>query len=106
MSVIITLRIKADASKLEAWAGSNQDAMSTILEKAKQHGVIAHRFYANDSGDVLVLDEWPDAESFHAFFADSQGDIAPMMAAAGVQGQPAVDSWHELQTNDQYGWGA
>ncbi len=29
---------------------------------------------------MMVLDEWPDAESFHAFFAASQDEIGPMMA--------------------------
>jgi len=106
MSVIVTLRLKADASKLEAWAHANPEAMAGILEQAKQHGAIAHRFYGNDGDDLMVLDEWPDAESFHAFFGSTQDAIGPMMAAGDAQGEPEVNFWHELDTHDQYGWGA
>jgi heme-degrading monooxygenase HmoA len=106
MSVIVTLRLKADAGKLEAWAEANPDAMAGILEQAKHHGVMAHRFYANDGDEVMVIDEWPDAESFNAFFGSAREQIGPMMGAADVQGEPEVNFWHELDTHDQLGWGA
>jgi uroporphyrinogen-III decarboxylase len=106
MSVMVTLRLKADASKLEAWAAANPDAMTAIMDKAKQQGVIAHRFYGDGAGGVMVLDEWPDADSFQTFFHGSMDEIGPMMAAVDAQGEPQVSFWHELETHDQYGWGA
>ncbi len=106
MSVIVTLRLKADGAKLEAWAKDNADALANTIKQAEQHGVIAHRFYADDDGGLMVLDEWPDAESFQAFFRSTQDEIGPIMMAAGAQGEPEVKFWRELDTPDRYGWGA
>jgi len=106
MSVIVTVRIKADANKLETWAAANKDSLHQIREKAKNHGAIAHRFYSDGNGNVIVIDEWPDRESFQAFFSESQADVGPLMAAASAQGEPEVSFLRELQTGDAYGWGA
>ena len=47
-----------------------------------------HRFFANEAGgEVLVVDEWPDAASFMRFF-ESSPDIGEMMSEAGVTEQP------------------
>ena len=105
MSVIVTLRFKADGSKLESWANAHEDVLMGIIKKAEQHGVIAHRFYSDGSGDMMVLDEWPDVESFQAFFGESAGEIRPMMAAVGLEGEPEVSFWQELNTPDRVGWG-
>jgi hypothetical protein len=106
MSVIVTLRFKADGSKLEAFAAANPETFASVIKKAEGHGLIAHRFYTDNSGGLMVLDEWPDAESFHAFFGETQAEIGPMMEAAGVQAAPEVSVWSELDTPDRYGWGA
>lgn len=105
MSVIVTMRIKADGGKLESWATEHEDVLASIIKKAEQHGVIAHRFYSDGSGNVMVLDEWPDTKSFQAFFGESEGEIRPMMAAVGVQSEPEVSFWQELNTPDRVGWG-
>jgi heme-degrading monooxygenase HmoA len=106
MSVIMTLRARADAAKLEAFAADDPSRIQAMVAKARQHGLIAHRFYASDDGEIMVLDEWPDAESFQAFFAETQDEIGPMMAGADMQGEPAISFWRELDTHDQFGWGA
>jgi hypothetical protein len=54
----------------------------------------------------LILDEWPDAQSFQEFFAQSESQIVPMMAAAEICGAPNPVFWRKLETNDDYGWGA
>ena len=106
MSVIVTIQIKADGHKLEEWATTNLQTMKGIVGKAEAHGMIAHRFYSDGDGGVMVLDEWPDAESFQTFFHGSMDEIGPMIAAAGGQGEPEVSFWHELETHDKHGWGA
>ena len=106
MSVIVTLRIKADGGELESWAAAHEEVLAGIIKNAEQHGVIAHRFYSDGGGNVMVLDEWPDAESFQAFFGESRAEIGPMMAAVGVQGEPELSFWQELNTPDRVGWGA
>ena len=106
MSVIVTLRFKADSDKLEAYAASNPDVFSAVIHKAQGHGLIAHRFYTDSSGGLMVLDEWPDAESFQAFFGEAQAEIGPMMGVAGVTEPPEVSFWSEMDMPDRVGWGA
>ncbi len=48
MSVIVTLRFTGDAAKLEEFAAANDGHMQGIIEAAKGHGLIAHRFYGSD----------------------------------------------------------
>lgn len=105
MSVIMTLTFRGDAEALEQYAAENAGAMGRIVDHAKEHGLIAHRFYAAD-GQIMVVDEWPDAESFRTFFAHVAEDLAPMMQAAGVAEQPHPVFWRKLETHDAYGWGA
>jgi hypothetical protein len=44
------------------------------IETAKKHGLIAHRFYGSEDGSkVLVVDEWPDRQSFELRAALASG---------------------------------
>ena len=104
MSVIMTLRMNGDPAKLERLAAEDPDRLPGIAEKAKSHGVIAHRFYASDDGELLVVDEWPDADSFQAFFEESRAEIQSVMDDAGVTSEPEVRFWRKLETNDEIGW--
>jgi hypothetical protein len=47
----------------------------------------------------MVVDEWPDEESFHTFFQASP-EIAGYMEAAGVTSEPVITFWRPLDTND------
>ncbi len=78
MSVIMTLRASGDPEELERRAAANPEGMNAIVAKAKAHGLIAHRFYGAP-GQLLVIDEWPDAESFQRFWAEASPEIEPMM---------------------------
>jgi hypothetical protein len=104
MSVIMTLRVKGDQKKLEGIAAEDQDRLRGIAEKAKEHGVIAHRFYGSDDGQIMVIDEWPDPESFQAFFEGAQSEIQPLMAELGVTAEPEITFWRKLETHDEIGW--
>jgi heme-degrading monooxygenase HmoA len=108
MSVIMSLDVTAGNPKgLEQFASQNKDTMKAVLEAAKRHGLIAHRFYASDDGSrVMVLDEWPDRQSFESFFREQESQIRPMFEAGGVTSEPQPRFWHELETDDQFGWGA
>jgi hypothetical protein len=103
MSVIVTLRMKGDPKRLEEIASQNPDRVKSIAEKAKEAGAIAHRFYGSD-GQIMVIDEWPDAERFQGFFQDQASNIQPLMQDSGVQGEPEVTIWHKLETGDEVGW--
>lgn len=104
MSVIVTLRFEGDAKAMEAYGAANPDAMREIIDHAVQHGLVAHRFYGSDDGKIMVVDEWPDAGSFQEFFAHTQHQIGPFMAAGGVTAEPEVVFWRKLETGDDYGW--
>ena len=106
MSVLVTVSFPGDAKKLEQIASDDPNRMRSISKRGQEHGAIAHRFYATDDGDVMVLDEWPDAESFNRFFASMQSEIGPLMQEAGVTSEPAVRFWRKLETGDDIGWGA
>ena len=105
MSVIMTFRLKGDPKKLEEHAAANPDEMRGIADRAKEHGLIAHRFYGSeDGGAVMVIDEWPDAQSFQAFFEQEQGAIQPLMEAAGAAPEGDPTFWRKLETGDEVGW--
>lgn len=106
MSVLVTISMRGDAKKLEQIAVDDPDRMRSISHRGREHGAIAHRFYATDDGEVMVIDEWPDAESFNRFFANMQSEIGPLMEDAGVTSEPAVRIWRKLETGDDLGWGA
>lgn len=52
----------------------------------------------------MVVDEWPDPESFQRFFEEMRAEIEPMMAEVGVTGGPEVTFWRKLETHDDVGW--
>jgi hypothetical protein len=106
MSVLMTLRGKGDSGKLESFAGGDPDLMRSVADAAKQHGLIAHRFYGSEDGQVMVVDEWPDPGSFQAFFEEQRDRIEPMMREIGMSGEPEVTFWRKLETHDEVGWGA
>jgi hypothetical protein len=84
MAILMTLKVPADSDKLLQFTKDNPDALPNIADKAKPFGVISHKFYAS-GGQILVVDEWPDEASFHAFFAASRK--SRMIAAAGDRGR-------------------
>ncbi len=103
MSVIMTLWAEGDPAGVERYAAENPEKMREIVDHAAEHGVIAHRFYGSE-GQILVIDEWPDEQSFQAFFSHMGAQIQPIMDAAGITGQPSPVFWRKLETNDEYGW--
>jgi hypothetical protein len=105
MSVIVTIRVTGDPTAFEEQVVAQAETIDRVIELAKGHGLIAHRWYGGD-GAFMAIDEWPDAESFQAFFEEAQPDIGPLMQATGVTSAPDVTFWRPLETSDEVGWGA
>jgi heme-degrading monooxygenase HmoA len=101
MSVLMTLRIKGDATKLERFVSESPGRLESTAERGKRHGLISHRFYGNDS-EIIAVDEWPSEDAFHAFFAASP-EIKGYFETAGVTSPPEVTFWHKLETHDDVG---
>ena len=97
MSVLMTLRVAANAKALEA--NADPAKMDAIIAVANRHGLISHRFYGNDT-QVLAVDEWETEEGFHAFFEEAGSLIGPMMQLAGVTTEPEITFWRKLDTHD------
>jgi hypothetical protein len=107
MSVIMSFVAVGDPKAVEQYAQSNAQKMQGIIEAAKRHGLIGHRFYGSEDGtSILVSDEWPDRQSFESFFQEKGTEIRPIFEAAGVTAPIEPTYWRELATNDAYGWGA
>ena len=101
MSVIVILRIPGNPGDLEGYAaGPGGEVMRRIAEAGKAAGAIRHTFAGSDN-EVLVIDEWPDEQSFQAFFA-SQPEIADVMRDGGAQGPPETNFYRKLSTPDQF----
>lgn len=105
MSVIVTVRVGGDPAAFEEQVAAQAERIGRIMDVAKRRGLIAHRWYGAD-GEFMAVDEWPDAESFQAFFDEAQPDIGPVMQATGVTPPPNVTFWRTLETNDAVGWNA
>ena len=98
MSVYMSLRVKADADKLERYAQDNPDVLQDISNQAKEVGCIHHTFAA-ENGDVVVMDEWESKEAFQKFF-DGNKDIEKVMQDMGVQSEPEIHFYRPLDTRD------
>jgi quinol monooxygenase YgiN len=101
--VILTVWVQGDPDKLESVAAENPDRMRAIADKAKENGLIAHRFYGTE-GQVMVIEEWPDEESFQRFFEQERSEIDWVMAEGGATSEPQVRFWRKLETHDEVGW--
>jgi heme-degrading monooxygenase HmoA len=107
MPVIMVQEVAADPNGLEQFAAANQETVRAVIEAAKNRGLIAHRFYGSEDGTkVLIVDEWPDRESFEAFEKEQAPQIEPMFKAASLTDASEPTYWRELTTYDAFGWGA
>lgn len=98
MTVLMTARFAIDANRLEDAARGNTERMARIVQRAKEHGLISHRFYG-DANCVFVVDQWPDEDSFRTFFAATP-EIGEMMAEAGATGDPEINVYRPLDVDD------
>jgi hypothetical protein len=101
MTIMVILRIPGDPADLERYAaGPGGDVMVRISQAGKAAGAVRHTFAGGDN-EVLVIDEWPDEQSFQAFFG-SQPEIADVMRDGGAKGEPQVSFYRKLSTPDQF----
>jgi hypothetical protein len=103
MSVIMSLRIAIDPARFEEVIRRDPARLDRISQKSRDAGCMSHAFYGNaDGGELLVVDEWPDKESFVGFFEGSMDEIVPMMTEAGMTERPTPEFWRQLDTPDRF----
>lgn len=101
MSVIMVLKVSGNPDDLERYAkGPGAEVMRRVAEAGKAAGAKSHLFAAGDN-EVLVVDEWPDEQSFQNFFA-GQPEIPDIMRDGGAQGQPQISFYRVLDTPDRF----
>ena len=101
MAVMVILRIPGDPTDLERYAaGPGGDIMRRISQAGQAAGAVRHTFAGGDD-EVLIIDEWPDEQSFQAFFG-SQAEIPDVMRDAGAKGAPHISVYRKLDTPDQF----
>jgi heme-degrading monooxygenase HmoA len=100
VSVYMSMRVKADADKLEQYAQEHQEELHKITDDAKSNGCLHHTFAA-ENGDVVIMDEWESQEGFQKFF-DGNQDVAKIMQDMGVQSEPEIHFYRPLNTGDQF----
>jgi hypothetical protein len=100
MSVLVTMRVKADTAKFREYAEQHPDELRAISEDARSQGCRAHRFGVGEDF-VFVIDEWESAEQFQGFFQGNP-QIGEIMQAAGAQGEPEFTFSEAISTADQF----
>ncbi|MFL6113282.1 MAG: hypothetical protein ACJ786_18265 [Catenulispora sp.] len=75
--------VAGDPDNFEQYAKANADKMQRIAVEGKAAGATRHAFAAGH-GEIMVIDEWPDAESFQRFF-QSQTEIPRLMQEGGAR---------------------
>ena len=101
MSVFMTLRVKGDPKRLEAMYEADPRRFADVSDKGKKMGATYHRF-AVSGDEILVIDEWPDEETFNQFFTTTP-EIPKIMADAGVTDQPTITFHRHLDLGDAIG---
>jgi hypothetical protein len=94
------LRVKGDPNTLEQYANANADLMQRIAGEGKAAGATRHAFAAGE-GEILVIDEWPNADSFQGFF-EAQTEIPRLMQEGGATGAPEITFYRKLETPDVF----
>ena len=103
MSVLMVLEVPVHVDGLRRAADAHGDLMKGVAERGRAAGAIHHDFYAADDGSVIVVDEWPDRESFLGFFETQGGDIGQLMESAGATGAPGQPRFYEkLSLGDEF----
>lgn len=100
MSVFVILRVPGDPDSLERYANDNAETMQRLAAAGKAAGAIRHAFGGGD-GEIVVIDEWPDGESFQRFF-EQQAEIPTVMREAGATGAPQISILRKLNTPDEF----
>ena len=78
----------SDVGKALDYARSNAEIPEEITAYGKSLGQIGHRM-TTDGQDLVVIDEWPDADTFNTFFTGATR-MGEFLVGAGIVGEPEV----------------
>ena len=101
MSVLMLLRVQGNAKGLEGFAAENPDVVQKIAARAREYGVLRHRFFGTES-ELFVVDEWPSPADFQRFY-ESSPEIPEMIMKAGITGEPSITFADSIDAGDEIG---
>jgi len=100
MSVIVIGHMTVDPANVEQlWVERKAD-FEAVARAAQAAGAIHHRWGFGADG-VVIVDEWPDIDTFQRFF-ESETRIAGLMEAGGVQGPPEFEFLEARSGPDEF----
>jgi hypothetical protein len=95
VSVIVIARFAVrDLGKAKEWADAHPEVPEDITAYGKSLGQIGHRI-VTDGKDLVVIDEWPDADAFNTFFANATR-MEEFLTGAGLVGEPEIQIFEAL----------
>ncbi len=101
MSVFVIFRFSVpDLGKGLEWMKANGNVAEDITAYGKSLGQIGHRTLT-DGKDLVVIDEWPDADTFNKFFAGA-ARLGEFLSGSGVVGEPEVKMFDALDIAGQF----
>ena len=100
MSVIVIGRMTVEPGNVEKLWSEHKSDFEAIAAAAKAAGAIHHRWGLGED-HVVIIDEWPTAESFQKFF-ESNTKIPEIMQAAGVHGAPEFAFYESMDSPDLF----
>jgi len=100
MSVIVIGHLSADPATVEGLWRDRRADFEAVQAAARAAGAVHHQWGFGD-GQVVIIDEWPDAETFQRFF-EGQSTIADLMQAGGVQGPPTFEFFEHKVGPDEF----
>jgi hypothetical protein len=96
VSVVVIARFTvSDIGKAAEWAKANAEVPEDITAYGKSLGQIGHRI-VTDGKDLVVIDEWPDRDTFNTFFAGAKR-MGEFLTGAGIIGEPEVTIFDALE---------
>jgi hypothetical protein len=91
VAILITVRIKADPSRVVHLGDTNPDLARRMAQAARESGQLRHeQWYGND--EVIDLDYWESDEQRHAFLSTHKALLAEWSEAVGATGWTS-DRW-------------
>ena len=96
MSITVTVRFPvSDVAKAIAGLQENAETLEAVTVSAKTQGGIHHRFVSGD-GEIMAINEWESAETFHGFFHEN-AQIEAIMTSLGLSGPPTVTMYAPVE---------
>jgi hypothetical protein len=96
MSVVVIARFPTDDSaKALEWARAHSDIPEEITAHGKTLGQIGHRILLGEK-ELVVIDEWPNEESFHTFFSEAPR-MQEFLSGAGLSSDPVISIHHAVE---------